>query len=386
MTIETFRLHRLSIPLVKPFRTSFGTEAVRDVILVEAISADGVRGWGECATMSWPGYSYEYGNGAIDVITDHLLPTLLEVADADDPADVRAAMEVVRGHPMAKAALSTAMLDVWLRERGLSLASYLGAVRDRVDCGVSVGIPATESIEELLDEVGGYVEAGYRRIKLKIEPGWDIEPVAAVRERWPDMPLQTDANQAYTRADAAHLASLDEFGLLLHEQPLPEEDWYGHVLISQAVRTPICMDESIHSVASADSAIEFGACSIINIKPGRVGGYLTARDIHDLCRGPGRARVVRRHARDRYRQGRQRGARRPARVHARRRHQRVEPLLPGRRDRAVRPRRWSARGSHRSGHRSRADPRDPGRPHGLEYRTAPRLTLTSRQRRKDHQV
>jgi O-succinylbenzoate synthase len=283
MTIESMRLHRLSIPLVRPFRTSFGTEAVRDVILVEAVSADGLRGWGECVTMSWPGYSYEYGNGAIDVITDHLLPALLEVADADDPADVREAMDVVRGHPMAKAALSTALLDVWLRERGLSLASYLGAVRDRVDCGVSVGIPATESIAELLDEVGGYVDAGYRRIKLKIEPGWDIEPVAAVRERWPDMPLQTDANQAYRRSDAAHLATLDQFGLLLHEQPLPEEDWYGHVLISRAVRTPICMDESIHSVASADSAIEFGACSIINIKPGRVGGYLTARDIHDLC-------------------------------------------------------------------------------------------------------
>jgi O-succinylbenzoate synthase len=284
MTIDLLRLHRLSIPLVRPFRTSFGTETVRDVILVEAVSSDGVHGWGECVTMSWPGYSYEYGKGAIDVITDHLLPALVEVADADDPADVRAAMEVVRGHPMAKGAVSTAMLDVWLRERSLSLASYLGADRAFVDCGVSVGIPTTESVPELLDEVAGYVEAGYRRIKLKIEPGWDVEPVSAVRAAWPGIPLQTDANQAYQRSDAAHLASLDEFGLLLHEQPLEEEDWYGHVLMSRACRTPICMDESIHSVASADSALEFGACSIINIKPGRVGGYLTARDIHDLCR------------------------------------------------------------------------------------------------------
>jgi O-succinylbenzoate synthase len=287
MTIDRFRLHRLAIPLVRPFRTSFGTEAVRDVILVEAISTDGVSGWGECVTMSWPGYSYEYGDGAVDVMTRHLLPALVEVADADDPADVRAAMEVVRGHPMAKAALSTAMLDVWLREQSLSLARYLGAEKEFVDSGVSVGIPTTESIPELLDEVEGYVEAGYRRIKLKIEPGWDIEPVAAVRHRWPDIPLQTDANQAYQRSDAAHLARMDEFGLLLHEQPLHEEDWYGHVLLSEACATPICLDESIHSVASADSAIRFGACSIVNIKPGRVGGYLTAKEIHDRCRAAG---------------------------------------------------------------------------------------------------
>jgi O-succinylbenzoate synthase len=287
MTIDRFRLHRLAIPLVRPFRTSFGTETVRDVILVEAISTDGMSGWGECVTMSWPGYSYEYGDAAIDVMTGHLVPALVEVADADDPFDVRAAMEVVRGHPMAKTALSTAMLDVWLRERSLSLASYLGAERTHVDSGVSVGIPTTESVPELLDEVEGYLAAGYRRIKLKIEPGWDLEPVAAVRERWPDIRLQTDANQAYQRSDAAHLARMDEFGLLLHEQPLHEEDWYGHVLLSQACATPICMDESIHSVMSADSALQFGACSIINIKPGRVGGYLTAKEIHDLCLAKG---------------------------------------------------------------------------------------------------
>ncbi len=283
MTVDLIRLHRLNIPLVRPFRTSFGVETVKDVILVEAVSRDGVHGWAECVTMSWPGYSYEYGNSAIAVMTEHLLPSLREVSDEVGPDEVRFAMDVVRGHPMAKGALSTALLDVWLRERDISLAQYLGAVRTRVDCGVSVGIPTTESIEQLVEEVGGYIDAGYRRIKLKIQPGWDVDPVSAVRERWPDIPLQTDANQAYLRSDAQHLARLDEYGLLLHEQPLPEEDWYGHVLISQACKTPICMDESIHSVASADSALRFGAASIINIKPGRVGGYLTARDIHDLC-------------------------------------------------------------------------------------------------------
>ncbi len=283
--IELFRLHRLNIPLLRPFRTSFGTESVRDVILVEAVSSDGTSGWGECVTMSWPGYSYEYGDTAVDVMSSHLLPAL--PADDEDPYAVRSALGVVRGHPMAKTALTTAMLDVWLRERGQSLASYLGATKEFVDSGVSVGIPATESVSDLLEEVEGYLDAGYQRIKLKIEPGWDLEPVGAVRGRWPDIPLQTDANQAYQRSDAEHLSRMDEWGLLLHEQPLEEDDWYGHVLLSQACRTPICMDESIHSVASADSALALGACSIINIKPGRVGGYLTAKEIHDLSMAAG---------------------------------------------------------------------------------------------------
>ena len=283
--IEKFRLHRINIPLVRPFRTSFGTEVVRDVILVEAISSNGVSGWGECVTMSWPGYSYEYGDMALDVMQRHLVPALAETGD--DPEDVRRALDVVRGHPMAKTALSTAMLDVWLRERDQSLANYLGATKEFVDSGVSVGIPTTESIPELLDEVAGYLDQGYLRIKLKMEPGWDLEPVGAVRRQWPDILLQTDANQAYKRSDTEHLARFDEFDLLFHEQPLEEEDWYGHVLLSQALRTPVCMDESIHSVESADSALEFGACSVINIKPGRVGGYLEARDIHDLSMARG---------------------------------------------------------------------------------------------------
>ncbi len=164
MTIERFRIHRLNIPLVRPFRTSFGTETLRDVILVEAVSSDGISGWGECVTMSWPGYSYEYGDNAIHVMENHLLPALRRVADSDDPYEVRAAMEVVAGNPMAKNAMSTAMLDVWLRERGESLAHYLGAVKDEVDCGVSVGINVNESVDELLAEVGGYVDEGYRRI------------------------------------------------------------------------------------------------------------------------------------------------------------------------------------------------------------------------------
>ena len=285
MTAKFLRLHHIAMPLVRPFRTRFGTQRSRDLVLVEAVSADGRSGWAECVAMDWPGYSSEYTDGAVHVLEHHLAPALRE-AD-DDPVSVRDALEVVRGHPMAKAALATALLDLWLREREQSLASWLGAERTMVDCGVSVGIPASQTIAELLDEVGLYVNAGYRRIKLKIEPGWDLEAVAAVRAAWPSIPLQVDANQAYTREHAAHLAQLDPFDLLLIEQPLAEEDWYGHVLLSDACTTPICLDESILNVASADSAIRFGATSVINIKPGRVGGYVTSREIHDLCRDSG---------------------------------------------------------------------------------------------------
>jgi O-succinylbenzoate synthase len=279
--IERFRLHMLEIPLVRPFRTSFGSQDVRDVLLVEAVDDSGARGWGECVTMAWPGYSSEYTSAAVDVVRDHLIPALGPAVDGD-PVTVRDTLETLRGHPMAKAAVSTALLDVWLRKREESLAQYLGASRTEVECGVSVGIPA--DMEALLEEVGQYVEAGYRRIKLKIEPGWDLEPVAAVREMWPRIPLQVDANQAYTRDHARHLARLDEYNLLLIEQPLPEDDLWGHRLVADAMDTPVCLDESILSLASAESAIEFGCTDIINIKPGRVGGYVTAREIHDLCR------------------------------------------------------------------------------------------------------
>ena len=281
--IEAYDLHLLEIPLVRPFRTSFGTQYVRDVLLVEAIDSSGRSGWGECVTMAWPGYSSEYTSAAIDVMKGHLIPALSSVREDYAPDRVLEALEPMRGHLMSKAALSTALLDLWLRERGESLGQYLGAVRSEVECGVSVGIPTTLNIDDLLAEVSEYVDAGYRRIKLKIEHGWDLEPVAAVRAAWPTMLLQVDANQAYRREDAAHLAKLDPFDLLLIEQPLPEEDWHGHQIVAQAMRTPMCMDESILTVESAESALAFGAASIINIKPGRVGGYVQAKEIHDLC-------------------------------------------------------------------------------------------------------
>jgi O-succinylbenzoate synthase len=182
---------------------------------------------------------------------------------------------------MAKAAIEMAVLDAELRSRRESFAHYFGAVRSAVDCGVSVGIHRT--IPELIKTVGGYLDLGYRRVKLKIKPGWDVEPVRAVRERFGDVPLQVDANTAYSLADARHLAELDAFGLLLIEQPLPEDQVLAHAELAKVVRTPICLDESITSEQAAADAIQLGACKIINIKPGRVGGYLEARRIHDLC-------------------------------------------------------------------------------------------------------
>ncbi|MGV9778801.1 enolase C-terminal domain-like protein, partial [Streptosporangium sp. NPDC003464] len=215
MKITGIELRRIGMPLVAPFRTSFGTETERDVLLVRVVTPD-AEGWGECVAMSDPLYSPEYVDGAADVLRRFLIPALPAHADVHG---VGRALEPFKGHRMAKAALESAVLDAQLRAGGQSLASFLGASKDRVPCGVSVGI--MNSVPELLDAVGGYLAEGYVRIKLKIEPGWDVAPVRAVRERFgDDLLLQVDANAAYTLTDAPHLAKLDDFGLLLIEQPL----------------------------------------------------------------------------------------------------------------------------------------------------------------------
>jgi O-succinylbenzoate synthase len=191
----------------------------------------------------------------------------------------------VKGHPMAKAALETAVLDAELRAAGTSLAQHIGAERDSVECGVAVGI--ADSVPDLLDEVAGYLDAGYRRVKLKIRPGWDVEPVGAVRQRFGDVPLQVDANGSYRLADAPMLAALDRFELLLIEQPLAEDDLGAHAGLARLIETPICLDESITSARVAREAIELGACSVVCVKAGRVGGYLEAVRVHDVCRERG---------------------------------------------------------------------------------------------------
>lgn len=266
------------MPLVTPFRTSFGSQTARDILLVRAVT-DGPDGWGECVALAEPVYSSEYVDGAVDVMRGHLIPRLREVTTG---AQVAGAVEAIKGHRMAKAALEMAVLDAQLRAEDRSFASELGAVQTRVPCGVSVGIMS--SVPELLDAVAGYLDEGYVRIKLKIEPGWDLEPVRAVRERFgDDVLLQVDANTAYQPEDARHLAQLDAFDLMLIEQPFDEEDILAHSELAKISRTPVCLDESITSVRTADAAISLGATSVINIKPGRVGGYLEARRIHRLA-------------------------------------------------------------------------------------------------------
>ncbi|WP_019632011.1 o-succinylbenzoate synthase [Actinomadura atramentaria] len=282
MRIEGVELRRISLPLRTPFRTSFATETDRDVLLVRVV-ADTAEGWGECVALAEPLYSPEYADGAADVLRRFLVPALPRTADAHA---AERAMAPFKGHKMAKAALETAVLDAELRTAGLSLAACLGASATRVPCGVSVGIAG--SVPELLDRVAAHLDAGYTRVKLKIEPGWDVEPVRAVRERFgPDLPLQVDANAAYTLADAPLLARLDAFGLLLIEQPLAADDLVQHAALARVLRTPLCLDESVESAAHAAAAISLGACSVVNVKPGRVGGYLEARRVHDVCRAHG---------------------------------------------------------------------------------------------------
>ena len=283
MKLREVELRRIRMPLVAPFRTSFGVERERDILLVK-VTTDQAEGWGECVAGHEPLYSSEYADGAQRVIRDHLLPRLARVADLG-AARVAPALAAVKGHPMAKAAVELAVLDAELRAHGMPLAGYLGAVRDRVPAGVSVGI--MDSVPQLLEVVDGYLAAGYARIKLKIEPGWDVEPVRAVRERFGDVLLQVDANTAYTLADAPRLARLDPFDLLLMEQPLPEDDVRGHAELARHIRTPLCLDESITSARAAADAIAIGACAIVNIKAGRVGGFLEARRVHDVCAAHG---------------------------------------------------------------------------------------------------
>ncbi|MDN3354441.1 o-succinylbenzoate synthase [Actinomadura sp. DC4] len=284
MKLTGVELRWISMPLVAPFRTSFGTQTVRDILLVR-VMADDTEGWGECVAMTSPRYSSEYVDAAADVLRRFLVPAVM-AAGPPSAQSVAGILAPFKGHHMAKAALEMAVLDAELRAEGRSFGRELGAVRERVPCGVSVGI--MDSVPELLDAVDGYLAEGYVRIKLKIEPGWDVEPVRAVRERYgDDLLLQVDANTAYTLADARQLARLDPFDLLLIEQPLDEEDVLGHVDLARLIRTPICLDESITSARDAAAAIRLGACSVVNIKPGRVGGYLEARRIHDVCAAHG---------------------------------------------------------------------------------------------------
>jgi O-succinylbenzoate synthase len=280
MKLQEIELSTIHLPLVRPFRTSFGTQTSREVLMVKVTNENGTIGWAECVAMSEPLYSPEYVIGCLDLVKRFLIPAL-RAKDSITAEDVPVVLKPFLGGQMAKAALETAILDAQLKDQGISLAKYLGATKTKVECGVSVGI--ANNLDALVEEVKSYVDAGYRRIKLKIEPGWDYEAVKTIRNLYPEIPLQVDANQAYSRNDGKLLAKLDEFNLLLIEQPLDEHDILGHALLAKEVKTPICLDESIISLQSAEDALALEATTVINIKPGRVGGYIESKKIHDLC-------------------------------------------------------------------------------------------------------
>jgi O-succinylbenzoate synthase len=283
MIIERVELHHINLSLVHPFRTSFGVQTERPCILV-AVYADGMVGWGEGVAMVGPWYSEETIVTSWHMLRDHLAPAVVGQV-IDSPRETPALYAPVRGNPMAKAALENAIWDLWGQQQGKPLSALLGGVRERVKVGVSIGIQPT--LEQLLDRVDGFVGAGYQRIKIKIEPGWEVEPVRRIRERQPEIMLMADANSAFTLADVAIFKALDQFNLLMIEQPLGYDDIADHARLQAEIKTPLCLDESIHSVADAQAMIDLRAGRIINMKVGRVGGLTTAMQIHDMAEKAG---------------------------------------------------------------------------------------------------
>ena len=283
MRIGEITVRELAMKLVLPFETSVEVTEARRVVLVEA-EVDGVVGWGECAAGEVPSYSPETTDTVWHMLRDHLGPLLKgrEIVAATDVWDVLA---LVRGNNMAKAGLEAAIWDAQAKLEGVPLAKLFGGGRAEIGSGVSIGIKAT--LEDLVAAVRVELEAGYQRIKIKIKPGKDVEQVARLRKEFPSLKLMVDANSAYTMADLPLLKKLDAFHLMMIEQPLGWDDLYGHVHLQKQLATPICLDECIHTEEQARAAIELGACRIINIKMGRVGGFTVARRIHDLCQQNG---------------------------------------------------------------------------------------------------
>ena len=283
MKIESISIFRLSMPLVSPFETSFGRSVDRECLII-ILHAEGLTGYGECVADIDPGYSYETTGTVMHILKDFVLPKLVG-QKVPDAADFQKRVSQIRGHHLAKAGVEMALWDLVGKRDGKSLKEMLGGMKEKVDVGVSVGIQDTTP--DLVKAVDGYVEKGYRRIKIKIKPGRDVSEAAAIRKAYPDIKLQVDANSAYSLETAKVLKPMDDMNLLLIEQPLFEDDIWDHRLLQKELRTPICLDESIISPRHMRYAIEMEACRIVNIKPGRVGGLSQAVEVHDLCRQAG---------------------------------------------------------------------------------------------------
>ena len=279
MRLRKITLREIHIPLIAPFETSFGSTSLRRILLVEA-DVDGISGWGESTAGENPYYSYETVETARHIIRDFLWP-MLKGRELKAASEVFDLLAQVRGHNMAKAAVETAIWDAEAKQKNLPLAKLLGGARDEISSGVSIGIQP--SIETLIAKVEKELAAGYQRVKIKIKPGNDVEPARALRQRFPRLRLMVDANSAYSLEDALLLQQLDQFFLIMIEQPLGYDDIYSHAALQRQLETPICLDECIHDIEHARAAIEIAACKIINMKLGRVGGHTAARRIHDLC-------------------------------------------------------------------------------------------------------
>ncbi len=279
MRINKITLREIHLKLLEPFQTSFHTLQHRRIVLIEA-AADGISGWGEATVGEDPFYSYETVETAWHVIRDFIWP-MLRGKELESASQVWDALAQIRGHNMAKGGVETAIWDAEAKLKGVPLAKLLGGTRDEIACGVSIGIQP--SINGLIAKVERELAAGYQRIKVKIKRGYEVEPVRTLRERFPRIRLMADANSDYRLTDAPLLTQLDAFHLMMIEQPLGWDDFYSHAALQRQLETPICLDECIHELDHARAAIELGACRIINIKLGRVGGHTAARRLHDLC-------------------------------------------------------------------------------------------------------
>jgi O-succinylbenzoate synthase len=279
MKLEALTLREIQMPLVHFFETSFGRLYDRRVLLLTA-HCQGADGWAECVTGEDPFYSSEWIDSSWPTIVRYLAPAVLG-RELDSARDSAALFARVRGHRMAKAAVENALWDAEAIQKSLPLWKLLGGTRTEVPCGVSIGIQ--DSVEQLMEKIHTELSAGYRRIKIKVKPGWDVNVLEKIRSRWADITLSCDANSAYTLDQMEHLRSFDQFNLLMIEQPLWDDDIFYHARLQKALRTSICLDESIVNARTAAIAVETGACRIVNIKVGRVGGFTEAKKIHDIC-------------------------------------------------------------------------------------------------------
>lgn len=279
MKIEQIELFLLELPYLHFFETSFGREEGRTFIIVK-VQGEGISGYGEVVAARSPFYSYETTSTAWMMLKDFLIPLVFQ-KNLVNPKDFYQAVKRYKGHPMAKAGLELALWDLFGKKEDLPLWKIYGGEKEEIPAGVSVGIQDTEN--QLLERIESFLQEGYPRIKIKIKPGWDIRICEKIRKRFPDIPLQVDANGAYTLKDKETLKKLDVFGLLMIEQPFPPYDLWDHSLLQKEMKTPLCLDESILSEDSARKAHEMRSCGVINIKLGRVGGAVEARKIHDYC-------------------------------------------------------------------------------------------------------